>query len=207
MVEIKKRAISPEQKAYRRQQMLDTAAEMFMARSYEAVNMADVAKAIGITKPALYRYFRGKEVLFLALFEREIGNLMQAFLKAPKPEKVGEAVAGILASNPLYCRLCAILHTVLEKDLTYAEALAFKLNVKAAATHLGEVMQGWLGPQFDGDREGVLMQSQQALIGVWHMTHPVGAMREVLETEPELQGMCHDFEATLAAHLTALFRS
>lgn len=206
MVEIKKRAISPEQKAFRRQQILDSTAEMFAARSYDGVNLAELAKAVGITKPALYRYFRSKEALFLALFEREVGRLLAAFRNAPKPDHIGPAIARLFVRFPLYCRLSAILHTVLERDLTYAEALAFKLNVKSGLQELGGIVAGWLGPDFEGNLEDLLMQAQQALIGVWHMTHPLGAMKEVLENEPELEGLCHDFEATLEAHLVSLFR-
>lgn len=205
MVEIRKRAISAEQKALRRRQILDTAADMFMASSYDAVNMVALARAVGITKPALYRYYRSKEVLFLALFEREIGRLQHAFEGAPVPTEVGRTIAGIFVDHPLYCRLCAILHTVLEQNLTYDEALAFKMNVKMAAASLGGVLQRWMGPDFNGDVRKLVMQSQEALIGVWHMTHPVGAMQDVLENEPALEGMCRGFEGALEAHMTALF--
>ena len=179
---------------------------MFLARSYEDVNLAELAQTIGITKPALYRYFRGKEVLFLALFERELERLCLAFKAEPKPVDVGRAVARVFVSQPLYCRLSAILHTILEKDLTYAEALAFKLNMKGVVDEIGAAVHGWQGPDFEGDLRALLMQAQQALIGVWHMTHPVGAMRDVLNRESELAGFCQDFGPTLEAHLITLFR-
>lgn len=203
MVKITKRAISPEQKAQRRNQIMQAAADMFMGGSFDATSMDELAAAVGISKPALYRYYRGKETLFLALLEREMANVLVAFQKAPKPQDVGKAVAGIFLANPLYCRLCAISNMVLEKDLTYDEARAFKIKVKTVAAEIGLVLSDWLGVSAPVEQQ--LMQAQQALIGTWHMTHPVGAMSEVLQCEAALEGMCSDFQASLEAHLTTVF--
>ncbi|GAA1223391.1 TetR/AcrR family transcriptional regulator [Kitasatospora nipponensis] len=47
----------------RRGQILAVAAEQFHRRGYHQVAMAEVAAAVGITAPALYRHFRGKPEL------------------------------------------------------------------------------------------------------------------------------------------------
>ena len=91
MVSIRKRAISPEQKALRRQQILDAAGEMFAREQYEDVKLSVLARHVGITKPALYRYFRGKEVLFLALYEQEIARIIEDFRNRAKPEELSTA--------------------------------------------------------------------------------------------------------------------
>lgn len=206
MVAINKRAISPEQKALRREQILAAAAGMFLSQAYEAVNMTALAETVGITKPALYRYFRGKEVLFLALFEEELVRLKQGFTSLGQPKDLGSAVAHKFASQPLYCRLSAILHIVLERGLTYEEALAFKLSLKA---HIAEIGQSLTAALQTADQALVyekLMQAQQALIGAWHMTHPIGAVEKVLQRE-DLALFSQDFEPVLASHLNAIFRT
>lgn len=206
MVAINKRAISPEQKALRREQILAAAASMFLSQPYEAVNMAALAETVGITKPALYRYFRGKEVLFLALFEEELVHLKQEFSGLTQSKNIGSAIAHKFASQPLYCRLSAILHTVLERGLTYEEALTFKLSLKA---HIAEISQTLAVALQTADQALVyekLMHVQQALIGVWHMTHPVGAVEKVLQRD-ELALFNQDFEPALASHLNAIFRT
>lgn len=47
----------------RRTQILAVAAEQFHQRGYHQVAMAEVAAAVGITAPALYRHYRGKPEL------------------------------------------------------------------------------------------------------------------------------------------------
>lgn len=51
-----------------RQRALEAALELFSRRGYQAVSMGDIAGALGIKAPSLYKYFRGKEELYAALY-------------------------------------------------------------------------------------------------------------------------------------------
>ena len=50
----------------RRRQIIESAREVFAGQSYAKVGTADLAKAAGVSEPALYRYFSSKKDLFLA---------------------------------------------------------------------------------------------------------------------------------------------
>jgi AcrR family transcriptional regulator len=50
--------------------MLDAAARLFGAHRFHEARMEDVAAAAGVGKGTLYRYFRDKEELYLALLDR-----------------------------------------------------------------------------------------------------------------------------------------
>ncbi|GAA1856594.1 TetR/AcrR family transcriptional regulator [Myceligenerans crystallogenes] len=45
----------------RRLQILDTAAELFAARGFHGVSVGDIGAAVGISGPALYKHFAGKQ--------------------------------------------------------------------------------------------------------------------------------------------------
>jgi AcrR family transcriptional regulator len=51
---------------HRKRQIIESAREVFAAQSYAKVGTADLAKAAGVSEPALYRYFSTKKDLFLA---------------------------------------------------------------------------------------------------------------------------------------------
>jgi AcrR family transcriptional regulator len=53
-----------------RQLILDTALEMFAGRGFEAATMRDISTAADVSLGLAYRYFRCKESLVLALYER-----------------------------------------------------------------------------------------------------------------------------------------
>jgi AcrR family transcriptional regulator len=50
----------------RRQQILDTAAELFAERGFHGVSVHDIGSACGISGPALYKHFTGKDELLSA---------------------------------------------------------------------------------------------------------------------------------------------
>ncbi|GAA2120862.1 TetR/AcrR family transcriptional regulator [Kitasatospora saccharophila] len=77
--------------ADRREQIIKAASELFCERGFHNVSTADVAAAVGITAPALYRHFRNKQDLLLqvvtstidAIAERVAGSAdLGAYLQA-----------------------------------------------------------------------------------------------------------------------------
>lgn len=56
--------------AKRREQLLDSAAALFASRGYARATTSELAKAAGVTEPIIYRHFKSKRDLFIALIER-----------------------------------------------------------------------------------------------------------------------------------------
>ena len=77
MKAIRKRARGEEQKALRRAQILAAAEARFHATGYERISLSEIAADVGLTKAALYRYFRSKEALFIGLFDRAFARLLE----------------------------------------------------------------------------------------------------------------------------------
>jgi AcrR family transcriptional regulator len=55
-------------RATKREAVLQTAAGLFIEKSYTRTSMNDVAERLSITKPALYHYFQNKEQILLACY-------------------------------------------------------------------------------------------------------------------------------------------
>src|SRR3990170_7401599 len=62
---------------HRKRQILESARQVFANQSYSKVGTADVAKAAGVSEPALYRYFSGKKELFLATLSSTAPKLLE----------------------------------------------------------------------------------------------------------------------------------
>lgn len=56
----------------RPREILDAARDLFSRKGFEATRMDEVAAAAGVTKPAVYRYFPGKDRLIEALMEEDL---------------------------------------------------------------------------------------------------------------------------------------
>jgi len=79
-VVINQRARSAEQKALRRQAVLEAAEKYFNVVGYEAFSMAQLAKNTGVAKGTLYLYFNTREELFLTLYEQSLIRWSQVFI-------------------------------------------------------------------------------------------------------------------------------
>ena len=70
---------------------LDRAVEMFWEHGYEGVDVERIARAVSVTKPALYRAFGDKSTLFLKAVERYVSTYgaprMAAFQTEPDIHK------------------------------------------------------------------------------------------------------------------------
>ena len=72
----------------RRRQVLEAAERRFAQAGYRGTTMEDVAREVGFTQPALYRYFSSKHELFLAalsLRQDDIRDRYQQALAGPGP--------------------------------------------------------------------------------------------------------------------------
>ena len=75
----RKRAANPvdnEREDQTRQNIIRAAAEVYRERGYERAGMADIAKSVGMTAPALYWYFKSKEEILIAFLEHTIRDLI-----------------------------------------------------------------------------------------------------------------------------------
>jgi AcrR family transcriptional regulator len=61
----------------RRRLILQSAQAVFAANNYARVGTADLAKAAGISEPALYRYFRSKKDLFISTIQDSGARLLE----------------------------------------------------------------------------------------------------------------------------------
>ena len=51
----------------RREQLIEVATKLFARNGYEATTTAAIALAAGVTEPILYRHFKSKQELFVAI--------------------------------------------------------------------------------------------------------------------------------------------
>ena len=86
----------------RKGEILGAAAEVFTERGYDAGSMRDIAARVGVSEPALYRHFPGKEALFLALMHLAGGRLRNeafALIDAVQPDTLREQLVAAFADR------------------------------------------------------------------------------------------------------------
>ena len=73
---VEQAAAAPTRRRSRRAEILEIAVGLFAARGYHGVSMDDIGAAAGVTGPALYHHFAGKEAMLAAALYPVSENLL-----------------------------------------------------------------------------------------------------------------------------------
>lgn len=66
-----------QERARKRDYIIDSAEKLFFSKGYDTVTMDDIAKVVGLNKATIYFYFKSKESLYLAIVLRAVRLLDQ----------------------------------------------------------------------------------------------------------------------------------
>ncbi|MFD2164805.1 TetR family transcriptional regulator [Thalassotalea euphylliae] len=203
MTQIKQRAVGAEQRQQRIQQILTATQRRFEQQDFHAIRLIDIAADVGITKAALYRYFRNKEVLFLALYEQNLEVMVSNVKENLNQMPFLDALAKGVADAPMYCKLTCILHTVLESNLTVEEAITFKRELAAQLADKMTLMSQFLSATPEQTTQLFLMM-HHCVIGAWANCSHGEVIAQALET-PELSMFKVDFSTVIRIHIQQIF--
>lgn len=87
--------------AQRKEQLLDTAVELFSRHGFGGATTAELAKAAGVTEPIIYRHFRSKKDLFIAVIDRTSELTLETWERQLKTAKdPAQRLRRLIAANP-----------------------------------------------------------------------------------------------------------
>jgi AcrR family transcriptional regulator len=204
------RARRPEQKEQRREAILAAAADLARRDGVRAVSLSDIARAVGIHKSALLRYFETREQIFLELTAREWRD-WEAEVTAALGEIApgdAEAVAATLArsfvSRPLLCDLLPHAALNLERHASIEAVRSYKETSIGAV----EAVAGALAvplPELDEAERGEAISYVALLAGsMYQIATPPEPLARLYEEEPRLCHFLLDLEGRLARAASVL---
>ncbi len=204
------RARRPEQKEERSEAILNAAARLIDKDGLEGTGLNAIARAAGISKGAMYRYFESREAVLMQLLIVEHRDCMAALEKGFKPlagsgdaRAVAQAIADTIGDRPRYWLLLGALAGILEHNVTVETVTQFKRDLNAAIAPTHQALQAAI-PRLSSETLFEYMAFlTMAAGGVWPHTRPSPVAREVLEN-PEFAHFKIDFKKTMQTHAQAL---
>lgn len=153
----------------RKQQILDAAAALFAELGYYKTTTADVARAVGVTQPYVFHFFKTKEALYLAVLEQASQRIQHAFatVQAPPhelPEAMGHAFIDLLISHRNEIMLVMMAYATPEpavKEYTRNEFDAVYERVKSRFAEAGIQEPGRRASEFIS--QGLIISMSEAL--------------------------------------------
>ncbi|WP_353268313.1 TetR family transcriptional regulator [Gemmatimonas sp.] len=206
----KARARTPLAKADRRAVILEAARQRSRETPFAELTMASIAADVGLTKGTLYLYFQTKEELFLALLDalmQEWYDDVDGWLAVRRPRTladVGAMLAEAFLARPDLTRLLAILESVLEQNIAFETAVAFKRTTLVRTARTGALLESALETLPAGAGIGVLMRCRALLVGLQVMAHPSPVVLSAFAAYPELAPFQIDFPHEVRIGIAAL---
>lgn len=166
------RTADPELHERRRTQILQAAAECVIAHGFHQASMAEIAQAAGLSMGLLYRYFRNKEAMIVALAARDREQTLSGIAQFAASSDPLSGLASLFAPmvrealDPAYARMAlevaaeagrntSLMAALVADDRAVRDALrealrsqqaAGRLRADVDASHLASVLIA----QFEG---------------------------------------------------------
>jgi AcrR family transcriptional regulator len=211
-----KRARSEEQRAERRQVILDTAAAMLAEMPVAQVSLNELSRRVGLAKSNVLRYFESREAVLLELLDatsrewlQQIDQELAAAVDAGAPvversDQVAATLATSLAAHPVLCDLVSAQAAVLEHNVSPEVAAQYKHAAIANAGVLGDLILKHVPELGEPDAQRFAAATLMVTGAVWTHARPAAAMLAAYEADPALAAMRLDFTGTLREVLEVL---
>ncbi|MCU1475564.1 MAG: TetR/AcrR family transcriptional regulator [Subtercola sp.] len=203
-----RRARTDDQRAERRTAILETALGLLQNTRVADLTLNELARAVGLAKSNVLRYFESREAVLLELYDREYTSWLDA-LEAELAgvedlEAVADVMARTVAERPIFCDLCASAPGVLEHNVSADVAAAYKRSAVANAERLGALVLPRLGQI--SRASGIIFVGGVNLIigGVWANSQPSPGMAAAYDAHPELRAMRLDLRFAVRELLATL---
>ncbi|AHC14084.1 TetR/AcrR family transcriptional regulator [Salinispira pacifica] len=201
-----KRARSEDQKAERILAIQDAAGSLFLSADYHSIGLEQIAKRAGFTRPNLYRYYRSKEEIFLAILQRDLeswvgemesDSMSAAALKTGGEPGASSAFAGWwvkhFTAQPRLPRLLPLMSFSLDDNAGEELLREFKLHLADISLRIAEIVRSRL-PWYPAEALADFPTMQLALVtGLMPMATRSEVHNRVLE-DPRLRIFAIDFE-------------
>jgi len=201
-----KRAYSDAEKQQREQKIIDAAETLLRNKSYSTINMSEIARTADLAKGTVYLYFQTKEELFLTLFQRKFGAVMESIretlsaLETPASKtQIRDILVQKTTQERQLIRLMALTNIIFEHNISYDKAREYKLWLTQSAFGVGQVLDEKLELE-TGQGLQILYRLYVFVVGMENIANPPPIIQQVYEDEEMLQHP--DLEEELEALLT-----
>jgi AcrR family transcriptional regulator len=151
--------------AQRREQLIEVATRLFARSGYEATTTAAIADAAGVTEPILYRHFKSKQELFVAIV-RDVSDhtfeQWQALIASVSDP--AERLRVIAAAMPEHMRRLADYYHVLHGALGTSRD---KKVLAVIREHYQQIEEFFTRIVADGQKGGVFNKERSAKAAAW----------------------------------------
>jgi AcrR family transcriptional regulator len=207
----KLRARSDEDKDLRRRAILAAARGVLERTPVGELTVADVARAAGLGKASVFRYFPSREELILAAFEEELAVIFaQLAAKLDRARRLDGArlaklLVEALTQNHVFLELATVVHAVLERAISLESAIRFKRALLGHLVDAGARLEARMPGLAPGAGARIFLRAHAMLVGFRQLCVHSPVVEQAIDVAG-LDAFRIDFATELEDVLVALLR-
>ncbi len=203
----------PQRPRLRSEAILETARDLALARDVRSVSMTSIARAAGIPRTTLLRFFASREQIFLVLASwawRDWAEAVEQVLPAVPSDsrELAVVLTQSLAERPLFCDLLAQAPLNLEHNVSLETVQEHKLQMLAASAAAGDAVAAaltrlglFVGPETGHELVSMII-AQAAMI--WQISHPTQRLAELYTQDAQLGSAAIEFVPHMVQFISLL---
>jgi AcrR family transcriptional regulator len=151
----------------RREQLMEVATKLFAKHGYEATTTAAIAESAGVTEPILYRHFKNKQELFVAIVRHMSDQTMQHWreLVDGAPD-APERIRRIAEAFPGHVQKLADAYHVLHGALSTSRDPKV---LKVMREHYQQIEDFFVGVVREGQQAGLFRKDMDPRVPAWQL--------------------------------------
>jgi len=153
----------------RREQLIEVATHLFAKFGYEATTTAAIADAAGVTEPILYRHFKSKQELFVAITramsEQTMANWAKLIDRGADP---AEQIRLVATEFPNHLRQLSDAYHVIHGALASSRD---RKVLSVMREHYGDIEKFFVQIVQAGQASGVFRKDMDPKVPAWQLIH------------------------------------
>jgi len=153
----------------RREQLIEVATKLFARFGYEATTTAAIAEAAGVTEPILYRHFKSKQELFVAITRAMSHQTMQNWAKLiDRGADPAEQIRLVASEFPNHLRQLSDAYHVIHGALANSRD---RKVLSVMREHYGDIEKFFVQIVEAGQASGVFRKDMNPKVPAWQLIH------------------------------------
>lgn len=168
----------------RREEIVDACEQLYRTMSFKEITLKKIGEVTSFTRTSIYNYFRTREEIFLALFEREYrlwGEDLEAILARDRLSRAefSQELGRSLAARPNLLKLLSMNMYDIEENSRVESLTEFKLAYGRALSLVRACLERFFGMDKEAS-EGFLYAFFPFLYGVYPYANATPKQEEAM---------------------------
>ena len=167
---------SPELTAARKEEIINACEQLYQTMSFKDITLKEIGNVTSFTRTSIYNYFRTKEEIFLALYEREYDRWnkeLQSILNENEKltkEELAEKIAVSISNRQQLLKLLSMNNYDMEENSRQELLASFKVAYGTSLKIMEQLLEKFCPEKSGQDIQRFIYQFFPFMFGIYPYT-------------------------------------